>query len=90
MPDPAHLRRASEHLTAASERASGEAADRLRDLGGQLDGLADRDRGPDHGRLARVQTAFNDVESDLSGEALDALEEAREEVTEYRRGVEGV
>jgi len=90
MPDRSHLRRASEQLERAAADATGETADRLQDLSGQLDRLADRDRGPDHGRLARIQTAFNDVESDLSGDALNAFEAAREAVTEYRRGVEGV
>jgi hypothetical protein len=90
MPDPQHLRAASDHLAAAGDAATGGAAERLRELSAQLDRLADRERGPDHGRLARLQTAFDEVEDDLSGEALEAVRAANDEVVEYRRDVPGV
>lgn len=90
MPDPQHLRAARDHLAAAGEAATGDVAARLRELSDQLDRLADRDRGPDHGRLARLQIAFDEIADDLSGEALDELQAAREEITEYRKGVPGV
>ena len=80
---------------AAAESTDREATDRLSGLADQLETLAGRDRGPDHGRLARIQTALGEVESGLSESAGDeaaaaAIERARQRLSEYRSGVEGV
>lgn len=90
MPDAAHLRRAGDLLADASESAEGDAADRLRDLGDTCHDLADRARGPDHGRLARLLNALGEVEPDLDDEGRDRLEEARSAISTYREDVEGV
>lgn len=80
---------------AAEETVDEDAADRLSGLADQLGNLAERERGPDHGRLARIQTALNEVESGLSEQQGDeaaqaAIERARQQISEYRSGVSGV
>jgi len=90
VPEPSHLRRAGDLLADASESADGDAADRLRELSDTCHDLADRDRGPDHGRLARILNALGEVEPDLDDEARDLVDGARSELTAYREDVEGV
>lgn len=70
--------------------ASGEAAERLEDIAGQLDHLSTADRGPDHGRLARIQTALDEIQADLDDEGAATIDEALEKVVAYRETVEGV
>lgn len=84
------LRTAASHLDRASDAASGDASDRLTDLAGQLETLADRDRGPDHGRLARVQNALSELRGDAGEEITGAIDDAKAAIREYRETVEGV
>lgn len=70
--------------------ASGEAADRLSDLADQLDRLSTADRGPDHGRLARIQTALGEIKADVDEEGTETIDEALSEILAYRETVEGV
>lgn len=84
------LEKASALVEQAGASAEGEAAERLADLSDQLSDLAARDRGPDHGRLARLLTALSEVKEAVDGETGDTIERAREEITAYREGVEGV
>lgn len=85
------LQTAAEHLTAARDAIDDEAAsDRLSDLSEQLETLSTRDRGPDHGRLARLQTALNEIEADAGDDAGDAIADARAAISSYRESVEGV
>ncbi|MEF8852103.1 MAG: hypothetical protein V5A44_10665 [Haloarculaceae archaeon] len=86
-----NLATARDRLEAAADATDDEgAAERLRDLAGQLDTLAERERGPDHGRLARIENAFEDV-SETVGEAASAeIEAAHEAVVAFRETVEGV
>ena len=73
--------------SAADETTDEDAAQRLESLADQLDTLATRDRDPDHGRLARIENALNDLEdSDVS----DQVESAHESVIAFRETVEGV
>lgn len=74
----------------ASIDASGEAADRLEDIAGQLDHLSTADRGPDHGRLARIQTALDEIQAEVDDEGATAVHEALESIVAYRETVEGV
>lgn len=53
----------------------------------QLADLAESDRGPDHGRLARIEQALGEV-GESTGD--DAVEEALEHVRAYRETVSGV
>jgi hypothetical protein len=85
-----HLRRASEHLGTAAEVADGDAGERLREQAEQFARLADRERGPDHGRLARHERALREVAAD-AGEAVTAhVEDALEAVHAHRETIEGV
>lgn len=85
-----HLENAGNLLRTASQSADGEAADRLDGFADQLDALAERERGPDHGRLARILTALAEIADEEDEETAAAVEEARSEITEFRKGVEGV
>lgn len=70
--------------------ASGEAAERLEDIAGQLDHLSTADRGPDHGRLARIQTALDEIQTDVDDEAAATIDEALEQVVAHRETVDGI
>lgn len=84
------LETARDLLRTASRSADGEAADRLDGFADQLDTLVTRDRGPDHGRLARILTALAEIADQEDEETARAVEEARSEITEFRKSVEGV
>lgn len=85
------LATASDLLASAAERTGeGAPGDRLRDLAGQLETLAERDRGPDHGRLARIETALDDVVAAVDDEAASEIDAAHDHVVAFRETVEGV
>lgn len=78
-------------LQAAAEAHDDDTAtNRLREHAGQLTELAARDRGPDHGRLARHLHVLNEVATDAPDEAATEIERARALLTAYRETVEGV
>lgn len=89
-----HLETASELLADASDRAGGEndddLAERLQTQADAVLALANRDRGPDHGRLDRHMHALGELRDDASGDVADTIDRALDEVREYRKGVEGV
>lgn len=76
--------------SAANSTDDADATDRLESLSEQVADLSEAERGPDHGRLARLENALHDLTDDTSGDAVEAIEDAHEHVTEYRSGVEGV
>lgn len=85
------LATAGDLLESAADATPDEGvADRLRDLSDQLDTLAERDQGPDHGRLARIELALDDVVDDLDDGPVAEVDEAHEHVTAFRKTVEGV
>jgi len=86
----AELATASDRLESAAEAATDDDAERLRDLAGQLDDLATRDRGPDHGRLARIELALDDLVESAGDDAASHIDAAHESVIDYRETVEGV
>jgi len=85
-----------EHLrdgAATLEQAADDLADteRAEDLAETLRTLADRDRGPDHGRLARIERALSELNEGADDEeATEALDKTTEHVQAYRETVEGV
>jgi hypothetical protein len=85
-----HLATAAELLDDAAERATGDASDRLREQSDAVAALAARDRGPDHGRLARIEHVLTDVSEDVDDDTADTVDRALAELREYRSGVEGV
>jgi hypothetical protein len=85
------LATASDLLGSAAESTDNDdSAERLESLSEQLDDLAEADRGPDHGRLARIENALNDLSESTGGDTAETINDAHHHVTEYRSGVEGV
>lgn len=85
----------SELVTAAErlESAAGATeagADRLGDLADQLNRLATAERGPDHGRLARIQAALEELRDSVADGALDDINAADDAIDAYREDLEGV
>jgi hypothetical protein len=82
---------ASEGLEAAADDTTEPAAsERLADLAEQLSTLSTADRGPDHGRLARIQSALNDLKTGDAADASDDIEAANDAINEYRSDLAGV
>lgn len=84
------LAKAAAALESAADAAGGEAADRLRRQAEQLASLAEADRGPDHGRLARHQEIIRDVKAGVDDGVADSIDEAYALINEYRSTLEGV
>lgn len=83
------LREASDALREAATSIEGASGDRLQEHADRLANLAERDRGPDHGAVARYQQKLRDIKEDEPA-AADAVDEANERLNEYRQTVEGV
>lgn len=82
---------ASASLESAARAATDEdAVDRLRDLAGQLETLADRDQAPDHGRLARIEIALDELTAEVGDDAATRVDTADEHVKAFRETIEGV
>ncbi|PSQ59757.1 MAG: hypothetical protein BRD23_03635 [Halobacteriales archaeon SW_9_67_25] len=84
------LASARDRLASATEEASEDAGTTLSDLAGQLDRLAGADRGPDHGRLARIEAKLDDVQTDESDDVAAAIDAALDDIHAYRETIEGV
>lgn len=85
------LAAASDTLRTASEEVSNEAAEkRLVEQADQIGELAEADRGPDHGRLARHEHALEEVKALLGPEHEGYVDDALDEMRAYRETVEGV
>jgi hypothetical protein len=85
------LRTASDHLRAAAVAADdSEDEQRLYDQSDQLARLATADDDPDHGRLARITHALDELAESAGGDARESVLDAKECVEDYRETVEGV
>jgi hypothetical protein len=84
------LAAASELLESAADTADGDATERLSQLATQLSTLATRDRGPDHGRLARIESGLDELQRGADDEVAGTIEDALAEIRAYRETVEGV
>lgn len=85
------IREASEVLDQAAERTDDEdLRERLTEQADQLAALAERDRGPDHGRVARHQGSLRDIKADAGGALDEPIDEANDLLNAYRETVEGV
>lgn len=76
--------------SAANEVSDGEASERLETLAGQLSDLAGNPREADHGRIARLQAALDEIQPDVSDDVATTIEDARDELRAYRETIEGV
>jgi len=83
------LANASDHLASASTDAQ-EHGDRLQELSSQLQDLSEREQNADHGRLARIQAALDEVQPNVSDDVAATIEQARDEIRAYRETIEGV
>jgi hypothetical protein len=81
---------ASEELRQAAEVVTGETRERLYDQADAFADAAAADHGPDHGKLARHLHILREIEADVGEEAAAHVETARDLVSTYREGVEGV
>jgi hypothetical protein len=83
-----------DHLTSAADAvaraADGTDTERAESLADTLRSLADREHGPDHGRLARIENALVELREEATEEASAALDAAKDHVEAYREGVPGV
>lgn len=84
------LSEAADALERAADAAVDEAAERLRRQADQLASLAEADRGPDHGRLARHQEAIRELKAEVDDEVDALIDEAYARINEYRSTLEGV
>jgi hypothetical protein len=73
-----------------AEVSDAETAERVESFADQLRTMADADRGPDHGRLARLEHNLRDLQSDLDGEEAETVGSALDHAKAYRETVEGV
>ncbi|RQH00752.1 DUF7553 family protein [Natrarchaeobius oligotrophus] len=85
-----HLADAARSLERAAEAAEHDAADRLRQQSEQFSTLADADRGPDHGKLARHEHVLAEVADEEGGRVADRVDDAIESIHAYRETLEGV
>lgn len=84
------LAEAAEALERAAEGADGEVVETLRVHAEQLDDMARRERGPDHGRLARHQQRLRDAKLSVDDDVVGLIDDANRRITEYRETLEGV
>ncbi|MXR21509.1 DUF7553 family protein [Halobacterium bonnevillei] len=86
------LRAASDHLRAAAVAATDPSLEeRLYDQSDQLAELATADSGPDHGRLARITHALDELADAVDEDDAESnIADARNSVESYRETVEGV
>lgn len=90
MSEREHLHEAADLVSEAAESTEGDASERLKRIGDQIESAAQREHGPDHGRLARHLTALDQVRADVDDDTAATIEEARDHLTEFRKTVEGV
>jgi len=85
------LAAAGELLASAAEDATDAGArETLSDLADQLGRLAEAGRGPDHGRLARIEAKLDDIQTGASDDVAVTIDEALDEIHAYRETIEGV
>jgi hypothetical protein len=85
------LATASDLLESAAESTDDtDIADRLGDLADQLDTLAERERAPDHGRLARIENALGELREDADEATVATIDDAEDEIVAFRETIEGV
>ncbi|MFC5971030.1 hypothetical protein ACFPYI_06750 [Halomarina salina] len=85
----AELTTAAEHLETAAAHAEGERRDRIESQAESLTDLADRDRGPDQGRLDRHMNVLRELSAE-DDEASEHVRDALDHVEQYRSTVGGI
>jgi len=80
---------AAEELETAASHTEGERRERIESQAEALTTLAERERGPDQGRLDRHMNVLRELAAE-DDEATGHVEAALEHVTEYRSTVGGI
>ncbi|WP_126663820.1 DUF7553 family protein [Haloterrigena salifodinae] len=75
---------------AADATSDDETRERLENQADEFATLAEADRGPDHGKLARHEHILSDIADEEGGEVADQVADALESVRAFRETVEGV
>jgi len=81
---------ASESLTSAAEGADDELSAKLSEQADTLATLADREKGPDHGRLAKIEHSLRSLKDSASDDGAALIDDALDHVKSYRSTVDGV
>lgn len=85
------LKSASETLREASDGVSDEEVKAgIAEQADQMASLAEADRGPDHGRLARHEIKLSNLADAADQATADAINAALEDIRAYRSTIEGV
>ncbi|WP_121744313.1 DUF7553 family protein [Natronorubrum halophilum] len=85
------LENAAATLQDAAETASDdETRERLETQSRQFETLAEADRGPDHGKLARHEHILSEIADEEGGAVANLVAEALESIKAYRSTLEGV
>ncbi|WP_265109584.1 DUF7553 family protein [Halosolutus halophilus] len=85
-----NLAKAADSLRTAADAATADVRDRLEDQASQFETLADADRGPDHGKLARHEHILTEIADEEDGDVADHVDAALDSIRAYRETVEGV
>lgn len=85
------LETTAQALTEASDAATDDdVAQRLESQASQFESMAEADRGPDHGKLARHEHILNSIADDEGGDVAEHIEDALTGIKTYRETLEGV
>ena len=85
------LQNAAETLQDAAETTSDDAVrERLESQSEQFETLAEADRGPDHGKLARHEHVLTEIADEEGDSVANLVAEALESIKAYRETVDGV
>ncbi|MEY7849295.1 hypothetical protein AB7C87_08860 [Natrarchaeobius sp. A-rgal3] len=84
------LETAAESVRNAAGAASGDVAERLESQASQFERMAEADRDPDHGKLARHEHVLREIAEDAGGEVSDHVDDALESIRAFRETLEGV
>ncbi|MXV62863.1 hypothetical protein GS429_12455 [Natronorubrum sp. JWXQ-INN-674] len=85
-----NLADAAATLQDAAAAADDETRERLETQSNQFAALAEADRGPDHGKLARHEHILTEIADENEGEVADRVEDALESIRAFRETVDGV
>lgn len=81
---------ASESLNSAAEGADDDLSANLSEQADTLATLAERETGPDHGRLAKLEHSLRSLQESASDEEADLIDDALDQIKAYRSTVDGV
>jgi len=81
---------ASDRLRAAAADAGGDLEARLEEQADRVDDLAEREFGPDHGTLARLETKLGNLAEEAPATIAEEIDAALADVRAFRSTVDGV